>query len=335
MAQRDDIRELRAEIRRLKSRIQMRPIVTKDGVTAAAIEPYITLRVQGGNTLLEVGPVYGIKRFAGEALFDPADKPGNVRATATCTVLDGEVNAVTQGAFGEGYVLPAPVVTVGPPPTGGTQAVITATIATSSFVKFAYLTDVGSDYDAGATVTFADPDEPGTTATGTVVIRDGKVVGIVITEPGSGYTEAPAVTITPVSGGADAAATAVLAIGSIALEITTPGTGYLVAPSIRIAAPAAIPSSEEYPDGIGIAQVAAGSLYGPSLPAPAIGSQVIVVHDDRSLVAYGLMGDGPTVPFSRPPDAVATWYQTLLKIDGADTDADGILPAWVPMFGGI
>jgi hypothetical protein len=301
---------------------------------AAAAIPYLALRIQGGNTLLPAGPVYGIKRFAGEAVFDPTDKPGNVRATATCTISGGAVDTVTQVTFGEGYVLPVPVVTVGPPPMGGTQAVIAATIA-PSFVKFVYLTNVGSGYDAGATVTFAAPGGPGTTATGSAVIRDGKVVGIVITDPGSGYAVAPLVTITPVSGGAGAAATAVLAIGSITLAITTPGTGYLVAPPISIAAPAVIPSSEAYPNGIGIAQVTAGPLYGPSLPAPAVGSQVIVVHDDRSLVAYGLMGDGPAVPFSRPPDGVATWYQTLVKILGADANADGVLPAWVAMFGGI
>ncbi len=124
-------------------------------------------------------------------------------------------------------------------------------------------------------------------------------------------------------------------VRSITLAVTTAGSGYLTAPVVYIPEPTDIPSSEAYADGIGIAQVMSGPLYTPSLPAPAVGSQVIVVHDDRSLVAYGLMGDGPAVPFSRPPDGVATWYQTLVKILGADADADGVLPAWVPMFGGI
>lgn len=324
-----EIRDLQREMRGIPSRFA-------GGGAAAAVAaiPYIALRIQGGNELLPTGPVYGIKRTAGEAVFDPTDKPANVRATATCTISGGAVDTVTQVTFGEGYVLPVPVVTVGPPPGGGTQAVIAATIA-PSFVKYVYLTNVGSGYDDGATVTFAAPGGPGTLAMGSPVIRDGKVVGIVVIFPGSGYSTAPLVTITPISGGAGATATAVLAIGSITLAITTPGSGYLAAPPITIAAPAVIPSSEVYPDGIGIAQVVAGPLYGPSLPAPAVGSQVIVVHDDRSLVAYGLMGDGPAVPFSRPPDGVATWYLTMMKINGADTEADGVLPAWVAMFGGI
>jgi hypothetical protein len=312
------------------------PLRDFTGHRSPSPSPYITLRIQGGNELIASppGPVYGIKRFAGEALFDPTDKTGNVQATATCTILSGAVNTVTQVINGEGYVAPPPVVSVGAPPGGGTQAVITATIA-PSFVKFVYLTNVGSAYDEGVTVAFSAPGG-GTTATGVAVIRDGEVVGIEITNQGNGYAIAPSVTITPIAGGSGAAATAVLAIGSITLAITTPGSGYLAAPVVFITEPSTpIPASETYPDGIGIAQVVSGPLYTPSLPAPAINSQVIVVHDDRSLVAYGLMGEGPSVPFSRPPDSVATWYETLLKIDGADVDADGVIPAWVPMFGGL
>lgn len=327
-------------LRRMKTETATRPIRWHKGGAGGGnivAEPYITLRIQGGNELIAdpPGPVYGIKRFAGEALFDPADKIGNIQATATCTISGGGVNTVTQVINGEGYVAPPPVVSVGAPPGGGTQAVITATIA-PSFVKFVYVTNVGSAYDAGANVTFSAPGGGGTTATGVAVMRDGKVVGITITNPGKGYAAAPSVTITPIAGGASAAATAVLAIGSITLAVTTAGSGYLTAPVVYIPPPSTpIPASETYPDGIGIAIVTAPPLYGPSLPAPAVNSQVIVVHDDRSLVAYGLMGEGPSVPFSRPPDQVATWYKTLMKVLGAHADADGVIPAWVPMFGGV
>ena len=330
MSNERDIAMLRRDLDRLQARVPLRQPATTDQAT---YNPYITLLIQGGNTLLAGGPVYGIKRVAGEALFDPTDKPGNVQATATCTISSGSVNTVTQVIKGEGYTAP-PVVSVGAPPGGGTQAVITATVA-PSFVKFVYITNCGSLYDGPVTVTFSAPGGGGTTATGSAVIRDGKVVGVTITNPGSGYAAAPSVTLTPTVGGAGAAATSVLAIGSITLAVTTAGSGYLTAPVVYIPEPTDIPSSEAYADGIGIAQVMSGPLYTPSLPAPAVGSQVIVVHDDRSLVAYGLMGDGPAVPFSRPPDGVATWYQTLVKILGADADADGVLPAWVPMFGGV
>ena len=302
-------------------------------VDVGYVAPYITATVFCGNEIItSPATVYGIKRKAGYAAFTAGDKTGTVRATATAAITAGAVSSVTQGTLGKGYTS-APTVTVGAPGGGGTQAVITATVA-PAFVEYCYLTAVGSGYLQPPTVSFSAPPS-GTTATGTARVRDGKVVGITITDPGKGYAVAPTITLTPVNGGSGAAATAVLAQGSITLAVTTPGSGYASAPSVSIAAPTALPNTTAYPEGLGLATVLTDALYGPTLPAPGIGSQILVVHDDRSAIAYGLMGDGPAVPLSRAPDSFRTWYQTLVAVTGAHADADGAVPAWVAMEGGL
>jgi hypothetical protein len=68
------------------------------------------------------------------------------------------------------------------------------------------LTRLGSGYTT-ATVTFTAPQLPGgTTATGTVKITNGKVYDITLTDPGSGYTTVPSVTIVGDGSGAEAQA---------------------------------------------------------------------------------------------------------------------------------
>lgn len=65
----------------------------------------------------------------------------------------------------------------------------------------------GSAYGVNSTVSIAAP-TTGTTATAKPAFSSGVLTGITITNPGSGYTAAPAVTINPVGGGSGAAATA-------------------------------------------------------------------------------------------------------------------------------
>lgn len=67
----------------------------------------------------------------------------------------------------------------------------------------------GTGYTSAPTVVFSAPTS-GTTAAGTAVIQNGKVVAITITNPGSGYTAAPTITFSG-GGGSGAAATAKLA----------------------------------------------------------------------------------------------------------------------------
>lgn len=67
------------------------------------------------------------------------------------------------------------------------------------------VSDGGENYTT-ATVAFSAPASGGVQATGTVTIVAGEVTGIVITNPGSGYTAAPTATITGDGTGADVTA---------------------------------------------------------------------------------------------------------------------------------
>lgn len=76
---------------------------------------------------------------------------------------------------------------------GGTQAVATADLAGSS-VGSVNITDGGSGY-VNATVTFSAPEVGDVAAVAFAVINSGVITDIVITEPGTGYTAPPFVTI--------------------------------------------------------------------------------------------------------------------------------------------
>lgn len=313
------------------------------GATATPVLPWLAALVQGGNTLITTpSEVYGIKRYVGE-VFAAGWKHVNRRATATATLTAGAISAVTLTDCGLGYApspAAAPTVTVSAPPGGGTQAVITATVAADGDrVEGVYLTDCGSGYTY-ATATFTAAPGGGVTATGTCVLRDGKVVAVTVTQRGRGYTSTPTVTIS--GDGASAAATAVRGINAVTLAITNAGAGYVAAPTVTIALPPigvspAPPSPADaapadWDDGLGWGIISGGSLTG----GLAANTAALIVHDDRGMVAYGLMGEGgPTVPYSRAPDSILSWYQTLVRLSSADPDADGVLPAWVPMSGGV
>ena len=327
----------------LERRVRGIPSRFPGAAAAAALPPWLAALVKGGNTLITTpSEVYGIKRYAGE-VFAADWKHINRRATTTATLAAGAISALTLTDCGLGYApspAAAPTVTVSAPPSGGTQAVVTATVAADGDrVEGCYPTDCGSGYTY-ANVAFDAAPGGGVTATGVCVLRDGKVVAIAITNKGRGYTSTPVATIT--GDGIDAAATAVRGINAITLAITNAGAGYVTAPTITVALPPvgvtpAPPSlgdatPTDWDDGLGWAVVSAGNLSGTL----AAGAAILVAHDDRGMVAYGLMGDGgPTVPYSRAPDSMLSWHQTLVKLTPADPDADGVLPAWVPMSGGV
>ena len=78
---------------------------------------------------------------------------GGQQALATATIANGVVTAITlvSGSEGSGY-LNAPTVTISAAPQGGTTAVATASVATSSISKI-NITNGGSGYTAAPTVT--------------------------------------------------------------------------------------------------------------------------------------------------------------------------------------
>lgn len=66
----------------------------------------------------------------------------------------------------------------------------------------------GNNYSAQTTVAFSAPTGTGVTATGEPIIVSGKITGVKIISPGSGYTSAPSVTFNNVGTGSGAVATA-------------------------------------------------------------------------------------------------------------------------------
>jgi len=82
------------------------------------------------------------------------------------------------------------------------------------------------------------PPQPLATAEAVARVDGGFVVGIDVTDPGFGYTNAPLVTITG-GGGANATAVATISTNGLvsSIKITNPGSGYTNVPSVTIAPP--------------------------------------------------------------------------------------------------
>lgn len=116
-----------------------------------------------GTVVLSGGAVIGITVATGGAGYLAAptvtlsapDVEGGQQARAIATITNGVVTAITldSGYEGSGYLV-APTVTISNPPSGGTQAVATSSIATSSITKI-NITNGGSGYLAAPTVTIA------------------------------------------------------------------------------------------------------------------------------------------------------------------------------------
>lgn len=297
------------------------------------VSAWLTAVILGGNTVNASAPtVTGIKHVAGEALTDQWLYLPK-RATATATVSAGGVNGLyltdnfNQG--GQGYAS-APVVTIAPP-LSGTQATGHATIGDNYSIAACKITNCGSGYWQGATVAFSGTGMS-EAATGTVITRLGKVVGITIINKGKGFTVTATATITPISGGSAATADCIMEKGRVlTLVVDTAGTGYTTPPTVSIAAPSYTPSPlTGLNDGIGFGRVL--SAYDSSI---VVGSSVRIVNDDRATLGFPLVvsvvDSGITVQGS---DAIISWAETMVRFDDQDMDADGCMPCWVPMGGG-
>jgi hypothetical protein len=131
------------------------------------------------------------------------------------------------------YITNGLTVTGGNPTTPAVMAVQPASPITSVTIV-----NGGTNYPAGTTVTFPAPTAAGgVQATGTPVIRNGVIVDIIITNPGSGYIAAYGdVTISGVGGSSAAARYSALAAVPFVVNITNPGAGYTGIPTITVAA---------------------------------------------------------------------------------------------------
>lgn len=191
-------------------------------------------------------------------------------ATGTANVVNGKVTSITITDAGSGYTT-MPAITIEAPPAGGTQATATAHSAGYSVERVSVISN-GNNYSYAPAVVFSAPQIANGVRAEGVAIYDANlrgIVGVEITNPGSGYTSAPTVTFAPGSGadldakfvgrgvasveitdggamysapptvvftsatGSGAEGTAIVVNGQIVgVDITNPGSGYATAPTV-------------------------------------------------------------------------------------------------------
>ena len=145
-------------------------------------------------------------------------------ATASAVInADGQVDSFTITNAGSGYTT-APVVSLNGP-------IVTATATPVMGVGNVAIFDGGTGYTSAPTVTFAAPPSGGIQATGTAVVRNGRVVSVSITNPGSGYTSQPNAVF---SGGGGTTVVSATYLSVQDYNITTSGTGYTQNPVVTI-----------------------------------------------------------------------------------------------------
>jgi FtsP/CotA-like multicopper oxidase with cupredoxin domain len=128
---------------------------------------------------------------------------GGTGAMATAVVSGGSITSIVLTSVGTGYTS-APTVTITGDGTGATATAFFDPITTS--LTGVRVTNSGNGYTT-ATVGFTGGGGSGAAATANIT-PPGVVIGLVLTNPGTGYTSAPTISFTPVNGGSGAAAIA-------------------------------------------------------------------------------------------------------------------------------
>jgi hypothetical protein len=151
---------------------------------------------------------------------------GSVSLTVTSGQASGGVSAVTIDGGGSGYTS-APVVNFSLPSSGGTRASGTAIIGGAGRVVSITADAAGTGYTQDTEVIIAPPYlTSGVQATATATISSGAIVGYVITNPGSGYTIVPGVTIIDQE-----------TQGVSSISVTLGGSGYTSATTVTVSPP--------------------------------------------------------------------------------------------------
>ena len=164
----------------------------------------------------------------GEANIIPVADLGELTATAYAVLeTTGPIATLTMTDAGADYV-GTEVLTL----TGGATITVSTVDVGGEILTFAYTTN-GTGYEVGDVLAVTGGSVAGLGASFTVASITASVDSFVVTEGGSGYTSAPAVTVS-----GNATATAVV-VGGIVTEVnvTLAGSGYTSAPTVTIAAP--------------------------------------------------------------------------------------------------
>ena len=163
------------------------------------------------------------------------DVPGGTTARASATISSGNVVSITVTDQGSGYIkTPTVTITSG----GGSNANAVATVTTGQLTSI-FLTEAGSGYTSPPTVTIeASPGGTNATAIAQLTTFKKGTVSVVVTNGGSGYSNAANVVVT--IGNAtgyttQANATAIIAGNTVSQVImTNPGAGYTASSNVVV-----------------------------------------------------------------------------------------------------
>jgi hypothetical protein len=223
--------------------------------TASAQVPSL-INYQGRLTDSNGAPVTGSKNFA-ISIYDAATG-GNLLYEETIGAMTLDANGVYSFQFGS---------------AGSSNTQVTETIGTTAGSTLTYTKTLTNTPVVNNSITVTDGTNswsqsvgnPGVGATATANTIVGFVIGATITNGGSGYTSAPAVTITGAGTGATASAT--LTDGVVTgITINSAGSGYTGAVTITIAPPV-IPFRVDYTSGAITATYSSAPTAGQTISA--------------------------------------------------------------------
>ncbi len=214
------------------------PVLLADGTLIVGVsnEQVVAVETAGAGPAHSAWPMFGQNaRHSSVAITLSRPLP----ARAIPQVVNGFVVGGTVSDGGSGYTVSPDVSFLD---ASGTGAKATATVVNGA-VTAIHIVNPGSGYSPKTTLTIAPPPSPPRAATGFAQwALSGHVVGVVLTEGGSGYSTAPTVELVG-GGGKGATAVATVVNGVVtAITIRNPGSGYTSAPTVKIGLPPVEPA---------------------------------------------------------------------------------------------
>jgi len=231
-------------------------VCTLAGALIASADVPSLINYQGRLTDSSGAPVTGSKTFA-ISIYDAATA-GNLLYSESIGAVTLDSNGVYSFQFGN---------------AGTSNTQVTETIGTTAGSTLTYTKTLTNTPVVANSITVTDGTNswsqsvgnPGVGATATANTIVGFVIGATITNGGSGYTSAPAVTIT--GAGSGATATATLTGGVVTgITINNAGSGYTGAVTITIAPPV-IPFRVDYSSGAITATYSSAPTVGRTISA--------------------------------------------------------------------